>query len=205
MSRGSRALRVLVCGMALGVGLTGCRGDGGLSTARRALEGAGFRSVAVAVRTGGGIDVVRVDAVAPAGSGPDQAAEVVWRALPVRFDQLVVSVTAPAPATAYSYERLAGRFGARDPALDRRQAGDAVVHSGLELVVILSLGAVLAGAGVAAGTVLILRGMRRSGASGPPPRRRRRRQADGPISGLGSGSPTAAGSAAADDADAMPS
>jgi hypothetical protein len=138
----------------------------------------------------------------PDGSGPDEAAGVVWRTLPVRFDQLVVLIGTT--ATPYSYERLSGRFGPRDPVLDRRKAGDAVVHGGLVTVVLL--GSLLAGAGGVTGAVLVARALRRArargaGADGPG----RRGQAGGPTSGVGDGSAMAEGSGSADDADAMPS
>jgi hypothetical protein len=189
-------LTVVVCGVVL----AGCRTAQGPRTTTRALERAGYRGVSVTLRTGGGIDVVTADAAgAPDGSGPDEAAAVVWHTLPVRFDQLVVLIGTT--ATPYSYERLSGQFGPRDPALDRRKAGDAVVHGGLVTAVLL--GSLLAGAGGVTGAVLVGRALRRArGRAGSPGRRD---QAGGPTSGLGDGSPMAEGSGSADDADAMPS
>jgi hypothetical protein len=191
-------LTVVVCGLVL----AGCRTAEGPRATTRALERAGYRGVSVTLRTGGGIDVVTADAAGgPDGSGPDEAAAVVWHTLPVRFDQLVVLIGTT--ATPYSYERLSGQFGPRDPALDRRKAGDAVVHGGLVTAVLL--GSLLAGAGGVTGAVLVVRALRRSRTGARAGGRRRRDQAGGPTSGLGDGSPMAEGSGSADDADAMPS
>ena len=88
-----RAAALVLCGL----GLAGCAGRSDYMATRRALEGLGYRNVSVTVRSGGGIVVARVDGRHPdAGSSPDAAAEVVWRTLPVRFDQFVLD-TVPAP------------------------------------------------------------------------------------------------------------
>lgn len=134
-------LAVLACALAL----AGCGTARGVDDTRRALERAGYREVEVTLRSGGGIDVARVDG-APEGAPPaEQAAEVVWNTLPVRFDQLVVALGTD--TTLFGYEALAGRFGPRAPSLDRRQVSEEVVEDGLELVLLLSAGAVLSVAG----------------------------------------------------------
>ena len=175
--------------------LAGCGRAEGVTDTRRALERAGFAPVDVTVRSGGGIDVVRVDA---SGEDPDRAAEVVWDTLPVRFDQLVVTLGA-GPST-YGYEDLTQRFGARDPDLDRKQVSDQVVRDGLDLMLWLTLAALLSVGGVVALGVLVLRGARRTRRPAADD------QAEGPASGAGDdvASPTA-GASATEGPEAIPS
>ena len=177
------------------VALAGCGRAEGVADTRRALEGAGFTEVDVTVRSGGGIDVVRVDAQ---GGEPDRAAEVVWDTLPVRFDQLLVAL-GPSAAS-YGYENLVERFGARNPDLDRKQVSDQVVRDGLDLMLWLTLAALLSVGGVVALGLLVLRAARRTRrpAAGD--------QAEGPASGLGDdeASPTA-GASATEGPEAIPS
>ena len=176
--------------------LPACGGTRGVGDTRHALEREGYRDVAVTVRSGGGIDVVRVDA---AGDEPDRAARVVWTNLPVRFDQLVVALP-PAGTSTYSYETLAQRLGPRDRSLDRKQVNEQVVRHGLDLMLVLTLGALLSVGGVVTLVWLVLRAARR-GRSLPDDD-----QAEGPISGLGVDSPTPAEPAAeAEGPGAIPS
>ena len=190
----SQPARVLVVALVALVAV-GCGRAEGLTDTRRALEGAGFTEVDVTVRSGGGIDVARVDA---SGGDPDRAAEVVWTTLPVRFDQLVVALGTS--ATSYGYEDLVRRLGARDPDLDRKQVSDQVVRDGLDLMLWLTFAALLSVGGVVALGLLVLRAARRT----------RRRlgdvQAEGPASGLGDdeASPTA-GASATEGPEAIPS
>ena len=197
----SRRLIIALALVACGLGLTGCGGAQGVSGTRGALGRAGFRGVAVTARTGGGVDVVTVHAAAGPGAGPDRAAEVVWRALPVRFDRLVVWL-GPGPPSSYGYDDLATRFGARDRALDRGQIGDETGPTASRLRATLALGALLAGAGAVAGGLLVRRGLR-AGAPGPPGGGLG--HAEGPSSEVGEASPTAEASADPDGAEAMPS
>jgi len=154
---------VLVCAALV----SGCRGTPGAAAARVALEQAGYADVEISFRSGGGIDLVRIDASAP-GEAPgeerlQQGAAAVWRSLPFRFDRLRVAVIAAdrtADAT-FSYERLTALFGPRPPGLDRRQVGDEVVMSGLKLVILLSVGALVCVALVMALTLFALRKVRR--------------------------------------------
>jgi hypothetical protein len=155
--------------------LAGCANAQGATDARRALERAGFQEVDLTLRSAGGIAVARVD-VGPGSPPPDQAAEVIWATLAVRFDQLVVSEGAE--AASFSYQALAGRFGPRDPALDRKQVDEEVVRNGLTLMLLLSLGALLSVGAVVGAVVLVLRKARR-----------RIGQAEGPTSGAGADSP----------------
>ncbi len=172
----------------------------GVADTRRALEGAGFTEVDVGVRSGGGIDVVRVDAQ---GDDPDRAAEVVWDTVPVRFDQLVVTLgpgsgNSGPSGSSYGYQTLVERFGPRDPDLDRKQLSDEVVRDGLDLMLLLSLAALLSVGGVVALGLLLLRTARRV----------RGDQAEGPASGPGDddASPTAGASATeAEGPEAIPS
>ncbi|MDQ3897952.1 MAG: hypothetical protein M3326_12050 [Actinomycetota bacterium] len=178
--------------------LAGCGRAEGVADTRRALERAGFRDVDVTVRSGGGIDVVRVDAT---GGPADRAAETVWTTLPVRFDQLVV--TLGPDGAAYSYEILTQRFGTREPGLDRKQVNEQVVRHGLDLMLLLTLGALLSVGGVVTLAWLVLRAARRgrpAGLAAPGD------QPVGPISGLGAASLTAEESAAeAEGPGAIPS
>ena len=160
--------------------LTACSGTRGVTATRHALERDGYRDVDVTVRSGGGIDVVRVDA---AGDQPDRAARVVWTTLPVRFDQLVVTLH-PAGASTYSYETLARSLGPRDHSLDRRQVNEQVVRHGLDLMLLLTLAALLSVGGVVTLAWLVMRAARRGRPTADD-------QAEGPISGLAAGSPTA--------------
>jgi hypothetical protein len=182
--------------------MVGCGRAEGVADTRRALEAAGFTEVDVGVRSGGGIDVVRVDAM---GGDPDRAAEVVWDTMPVRFDQLLVTLGPSGPtsgnsgsrASSYGYQTLVERFGARDLDLDRKQLSDQVVRDGLDLMLLLSLGAVLSVGGVVALGLLLLRTARRG----------RPDQAEGPTSPpAAEASPTAGASATeADGPEAIPS
>jgi hypothetical protein len=113
---------------------------------------------------------------------------VAWTTLPVRFDQLVVALGDR--TTSFTYLDLAGRFGPRDPSLDRKQVDEQVVRSGLQLMLLLSAGAMLSVGVVVAIGLVALRAARRG-----------RRQLAGPTSGLDAGS--AAG--ASDAAEEMPS
>jgi hypothetical protein len=185
--------RALLLGVAV-VASAACGRAEGVADTRRALEGAGFTEFDVGVRSGGGIDVVRVDAV---GADPDRAAEVVWQTVPVRFDQLVVTLGGDA-ASSYGYQALVERFGPRDPDLDRKQLSDRVVRDGLDLMLLLTLGALLSVGGVVALGLLLLRTARRA----------RPGQAEGPTSPLGDeeASPTAGASATeAEGPEAIPS
>ena len=188
-------MRAALAGLAaLTVLATGCGRAEGVRDTRRALERAGYTQVDVTVRSGGGIDVVSVDAVGP---DAERATQIVWTTVPVRFDQLVVSVGTFVSAD--SYEALVERFGPRNPDLDRRQISDQVVRDGLDLMLLLTLGAVLSVAGVVTLGLLVVRTARGRGtvAGGEDD------QAVGPISGLGDAddSPTAGASPAAAEAE----
>ncbi|MDQ4071130.1 MAG: hypothetical protein M3203_16915 [Actinomycetota bacterium] len=175
--------------------LTACGGAEGVADTRRGLEDAGYSEVDVTVRSGGGIDVVRVDTAA--GPEPERAARVVWTTLPVRFDQLVVTV-GPA-GDSYGYRSLVERFGPRDRSLDRKQISEQVVRDGLDLMLLLALAALLCVGGVVTLGLLVVRAAR---AGRPAPDD----QVEGPISGLAAGSPTAGDPAAeADGPEAIPS
>jgi hypothetical protein len=122
--------------------LAGCGRAQGVADTRRALERAGYRDVDISLRTGGGIGIARVSA----GAGgtpppPEEAAEVAWDTLPVRFDQLVVAVGDE--TSSFSYDDLERRFGPRDPSLDGKQVDDEVVRSGLKLMLALTGAAIL--------------------------------------------------------------
>ncbi len=185
---GARRAFLLLALVALG----GCERAQGVVDTKDALEGAGYRAVEVSLRTGAGIGVARVEA-AEGGPAPERAAEVAWRTVPVRFDQLVVVVGSRSES--FGYGDLAARFGPRDPSLDRRQIDDEVVRDGLELMLLLSIGALLSVAAVVALGLAVLRTARR--VTG---------QAEGPASGLGEGAATpGAASETADGEDAIPS
>ena len=174
----------------LAVTLAACGRAQGVSDTTEALERAGYRDVDVSLRTGGGFGVARVDA-APGGPPPEQAAEVAWRTVPVRFDQLVVALGPQVQS--FGSEELAGRFGPRDPSLDRKQIDEDVVRDGLELMLLLAVGAVLSVGLVVALAVGALRGARRL-----------RGQDEGPTSGLGEGSLTL-GASETPEGDDIPS
>jgi len=155
--------------------LVGCGNVRGVDSVRSALAEAGYGDVAVSFRSGGGIDLVRIDAsavAAPDSRRLDQGAAAVWSSLPFRFDRLRLSVTAPdgAADATYGYEQLAQLLGPRPAGLDRRQVGDEVVVSGLKLVVLLSVGALLSVGLVLAVVLFALRNVRRRrrGADGGP-------------------------------------
>ena len=184
---------VAVCGLAL----AGCGGAASFATTRRALEQAGYRKVSITVRSGGGVVVARVDGRSADGAGPDPAAEIVWRTLAVRFDQVVLAVVPASPIL--RYDDLRARFGPRDPSLDQRPPAESSGRTRSELLAVVVLGAALAGAGAVAGTLLIRRSLRMG--------RRQLDQAEGPGSALGAGapSPRADGSADAEEAGEIPS
>ena len=160
--------RPLLALIAVGLLLAGCGRAQGAADTRRALERAGYRDVDVTLRTGGGIGVARVEAVARDSPPVDTAAQVAWTTLPVRFDQLVVAVGDQ--TAAFSYGDLARRFGARDPSLDRRQIDEEVVKSGLKLMLLLSAAALLSVGTVVVTGVMVLRAARRARASAAPGR-----------------------------------
>jgi hypothetical protein len=139
--------------------LAGCGRAQGVKDTRRALEDAGYREVDIELRAARGIGVARV-AAAPGGPPADTAAGVVWKALPVRFDQLIVAVGEA--STAFSYEELTGRFGARDPSLDGKQVDEQVVRSGLRLMLLLSAGAILSVGAVVLTGLAVIRSTRRA-------------------------------------------
>jgi predicted small secreted protein len=164
-----RAAAVVTAVALCAVGVAGCRNVRGVGQTRRSLEQAGYRDVEVSFRSGGGIDLVRVDASRPPGTGqpdrpPDEAAGAVWRTLPLRFDRLRVSVHGPSGTVGrvYDHAELVALFGPRQPGLDRRQVGDAVVTSGLKLFAALSVAAILSVGLVVAMVVLVVRTTRRA-------------------------------------------
>ncbi len=135
-------MRRLVAFVACLLALAGCGRAQAVADTRRALERAGFRDVDISLRAGGGIGVARVSAGAGGTPPPaDEAAKAAWSTLPVRFDQLVVAIGDA--TTSFSYDELERRFGPRDPALDGRQVDDAVVRSGLKLMLLLTGAAVV--------------------------------------------------------------
>jgi hypothetical protein len=160
---------------------------------RQALDRAGFRDVAISLRTGGGIGVARIDAAAQGAPPAEEAAAVAWTTLPVRFDQLVVALGDR--TVSFGYQDLAGRFGPRAASLDARQVDEEVVESGLKLMLLLSAGAMLSGGAVVALGLVALRKVRRAQANAD--------QA-GPTSGRGDVSPSA-GVPGASDGPAIPS
>ena len=208
MTAGGRRWRVVAAVAMCGLALAGCRNVHGVAPTRAALEEAGFRDVELSFHSGGGIDLVRVDAVTATGAPPGEqglrtGAEAVWRTLPLRFDQLLVSLRAPGALVGrnFGYEELTGLFGARAPGLDRRQVGDEVVESGLKLVVLLSAGGLLSVGLVVGLTLFALRNVRRrrSAARGED-----HAEGDGSFPGLEDASPTA-GASAAEGEGAIPS
>ena len=157
-------MRRLLALLAAVLALSACGRAQGVADTRRALEESGYRDVEVTLRTGGGIGVARVEAAAAGAPPAETAAQVAWTRLPVRFDQLIVALgdqTAP-----FSYQDLAGRFGARHPSLDRRQIDEEVVRSGVKLMLLLSAGALLSVAAVVVTGALALRAARRARAAG---------------------------------------
>jgi hypothetical protein len=145
------------------VALAGCGRAEGVRGTRRVLEEAGYRNVHIDLRTGGGLGVARVDAD-PGGPAVETAAGVVWRTLPVRFDQLVV--TLGDQVSSFAYAELSGQFGPRDASLDGKQVDEQVVRSGLKLMLLLSAGALLSVAFVVVTTLAGIRTIRRARASG---------------------------------------
>lgn len=211
MTGGRRQWRAAAALVLCGLALAGCRNVRGVAPTRQALEQAGYRDVEVSFRSGGGIDLVRVDAVPATGTPPDEqglraAGEAVWRTLPLRFDQLHVSVRAPGAVvgTTFGYEELSRLFGAREPGLDRRQVGDEVVESGLKLVVLLSIGALLSVGLVVGLTLFALRNVRRRRSAARRSEDQDQADGDGSFPALGDPSPTA-GASAAEGEEAMPS
>jgi hypothetical protein len=170
--------------------LAGCGRAQGISDTKEALERAGYRDVEVSLRTGGGIGLARVEA-APGGPPPERAAEVAWSEVPVRFDQLVVAVGPQVES--YGYQELLARFGPRNPSLDRRQIDEDVVRDGMELMLVLVVGASLSVGLVVALAVGALRAARRV-----------RGQEVGPTSGLAEGS-LALGASETAEEDEIPS
>jgi hypothetical protein len=83
---------------------------------------------------------------------------VVWRTLPVRFDQLIVA--SGDATTPFSYEDLTGRFGPRDPSLDGKQVDEEVVERGVKLMLVLSAGAILSVGAVVVTVLAVLRAAR---------------------------------------------
>ncbi|HEX3621159.1 MAG TPA: hypothetical protein VHT97_02480 [Acidimicrobiales bacterium] len=183
-----------LCGVAVGVGGCGRRSE--FAATRRALDRAGYRSVAITVRSGGGVVFATVTARSPGGAGvADTAAEIVWQTLDVRFDRVAIAV---APGVAVlGYDDLAARFGPRDPSLDRPAPAQTNGRVRSELLGVVVLGAVLAGAGLVAGVVLVRRSLRVG--------RRQLDQTAGPGSELGVAAPSPIAEGSDDDADAMPS
>ena len=155
--------RSLVALIAATVVLAGCGRAQGVADTRAALERAGYRDVDVTLRTGGGIGVARVEAAAADAPPTEAAAQVTWTTLPVRFDQLVVALGDQ--TAAFSYEDLAGRFGPRDPSLDRRQIDEEVVKSGLKLMLLLSAAALLSVGAVVVTGLMAMRASRRARAA----------------------------------------
>ena len=145
------------------VAVAGCGRAAGVRDTRRALESAGYRNVDIDLRTVAGLGVARVDAD-PGGPAVETAVGVAWRTLPVRFDQLIV--TLGDQVSTFGYEELAGRFGPRDSSLDGKQVDEQVVRSGLRLMLLLSAGALLSVGFVVVTALAVVRAARRARASG---------------------------------------
>ncbi len=173
--------------------LVACGRAQGVVDTREALERAGFRDVAVSLRTGGGIGVARIDAAARGAPPAEEAAAVAWTTLPVRFDQLVVALGDQ--TVSFGYQDLAGRLGPRAASLDARQVDQEVVESGLKLMLALSAGALLSVGVVVALGLVALRKVRRA---------RSNVDQAGPASGRSDVSPSA-GVPGASDGPAIPS
>ncbi len=154
--------RLAVAGLLL-LALAGCGRAEGVTDTRRALEGAGYTDVDIDLRAGSGIGVARVTAE-PGGPPADTAAGVVWRTLPVRFDQLIVALGDS--STPFSYEELAGRFGPRAPSLDGTQVAEQLGRSGRRRMLALSAGALLSVALVVVTGLAVVRATKRARASG---------------------------------------
>ncbi len=155
-----RPLALVACVLAL----VACGRAQGVADTRRALERAGYRDVDISLRTGGGIGIARVSAGAGGVSPPaEQAAEVAWTTLPVRFDRLVVAIGEV--TTPFGYDELERRFGPRDPSLDGRQIDDEVVESGLKLMLALTVGAILSVSAVVALGLAAVRAAKRARAA----------------------------------------
>jgi hypothetical protein len=150
-----RAAAVALCALVL----AGCGRAEGVDDTRRALENAGYLDVEIELHAGNGIGVARVTA-ASGGPPADTAAGVVWRTLPVRFDQLIVA--SGDASTPFSYEELADRLGPRDPSLDGKQVDEEVVRSGLWLMLLLSAGAILSVGLVVVTGLAVIRATRRA-------------------------------------------
>ena len=155
--------RSLVLALAAALALAGCGRAEGVRDTRRALEGAGYRHVDIDLRTAGGLGVARVDAD-EGGPAVETAAGVVWRTLPVHFDQLIV--TLGDQVATFGYQELAAQFGPRDSSLDGKQVDEQVVRSGLKLMLLLSAGALLSVGFVVATALAVVRAAKRARASG---------------------------------------
>ena len=191
MTRRATVLALVATALLLGA----CARAQGMADTRRALEQAGYRGVDVSLRTAGGIGFAEVKASTADAQPPEQAAGVIWTTLPVGFDRLVVVLGDQ--TASFGYEDLEGRFGPRDPSLNRRQIDEEVVESGLKLMLLLTAGAVLSVGVVVALGLGALRAARRG--------RRPDRQAEGPTSGLGAASLIAELSADSAGDEEMPS
>jgi hypothetical protein len=190
-----RAAALGLAAAVVGLALGGCGQAEGVAETRTALERSGFGAVDVSLRSSGGIDVARVDAAPAAATPAERAAEVVWATLPVRFDQLVVTI---GDRTAlFGYEALAARFGPRDPSLDRRQISEEVVEDGLRLMLVLLVAGLLSVSVVVAGLSLV-RGAGRAG-------RERPAQAGGASWAPDDTSPTAGEAGDSEGPEAIPS
>jgi hypothetical protein len=132
-----RLLALVLCALAMAA----CGRAQGVADTRRALERTGFRNVDISLRTGGGIGIARVQTAAGDAPPADEAAEVAWDTLPVRFDQLIVAIGDT--TSSYSYDDLERRYGPRDQSLDGKQIDDEVVRSGLKLMLVLTGAAML--------------------------------------------------------------
>ncbi|MGI5127585.1 hypothetical protein ACQEVB_12305 [Pseudonocardia sp. CA-107938] len=134
------------------------------------LQKDGFRSASVLLNSKNGHDVVTVRAeghdTLRGDDAFDRAARIVWQELPLRFDELQVTIAGETARAAR--QDLEDAFGSRNPALDQRSIGQEIgggfVTVGIVVLVVFVVGTI----GIVLLVVWLVRRSQRRRASAPP-------------------------------------
>jgi hypothetical protein len=160
--------RVLLLVAAAAALLTGC--DLATGTVRTAgeLQEAGIRNPSLQYDRGTATATLEFDAdpdPPEARTEQDQAAEIIWRNLPFRIDQIsVVAADGTVPSRDYPRAELERELGPRPAGLDR--SVDDLVRRAVVVAVVISLLVLVL---VVVIIVLVVRAVRRRPAPAPPP------------------------------------
>lgn len=161
-----RPVAVLAIAVAVALGTAGCGTVRATLKTDHALTAAGYTGVKVRFEIPGGINEVTVSAGAGTSTGTTaQAAEIVWRNEPLRFDRLVVSVRGRGAGSSgetatFTYDELRARLGPRPGSFDRSTLTSDVRNTATVVAVVFGVLVVVSGGVIVLIVVLVTRSRR---------------------------------------------